>query len=103
MGVKFPLDRADKRRFLLQAVATVRDTLAAHAEESETLRTLHEESVAALTDSGLLAMKCPIELGGAEADIFKSHLQIVNDQALIAEIAPASYSLVLNDSAATSL
>jgi alkylation response protein AidB-like acyl-CoA dehydrogenase len=68
MGVKFPLDRADKRRFLLQAVATVRDTLAAHAEESETLRTLHEESVAALTDSGLLAMKCPIELGGAEAD-----------------------------------
>lgn len=37
MGVKFPLERADKRGFLLQAVAAVRDTLAAHAEESETI------------------------------------------------------------------
>jgi alkylation response protein AidB-like acyl-CoA dehydrogenase len=68
MSLKFPVDRAEKRRVLLQAVASVRDTLAAHAEESETLRTLPEASVAALTDSGLLAMKCPAELGGAEAD-----------------------------------
>lgn len=68
MGVQFPLDRGDKRRFLLQGVASVRDTLAAHAEESETLRTLANASVDALTDSGLFAMKCPIELGGAEAD-----------------------------------
>ncbi|HLW71469.1 MAG TPA: acyl-CoA dehydrogenase family protein [Candidatus Binataceae bacterium] len=68
MGVKFPVERAEKRRFLLEAVANVRDTLAAHAEEGETLRTLPPASVAALTDSGLFAMKCPAELGGAEAD-----------------------------------
>ena len=68
MGVKFPLDRAEKRKVLLQAVDGVRDILAAHAEESETVRTLADASVNALTDSGLLAMKCPIELGGAEAD-----------------------------------
>jgi alkylation response protein AidB-like acyl-CoA dehydrogenase len=68
MSLKFPVDRAEKRRVLLQAVASVHDTLAAHAEESETLRTMHPASVAALTESGLLAMKCPAELGGAEAD-----------------------------------
>jgi indole-3-acetate monooxygenase len=68
MGVKFPVERAEKRRFLLEAVASVRDTLAAHAEEGETLRTLPPASVAALTDSGLFAMKFPAELGGAEAD-----------------------------------
>jgi indole-3-acetate monooxygenase len=68
MSVKFPVDRAEKRRMLLQAVANVRDILAADAEESEVLRTLPPASVAALTDSGLFAIKCPAELGGAEAD-----------------------------------
>jgi len=68
MSVKFPVDRAEKRQMLLQAVANVRDILAADAEESEVLRTLPPASVAALTDSGLFAMKCPAELGGAEAD-----------------------------------
>ena len=68
MSVRFPVDRAEKRRVLLQAVANVRDILAADAEESEVLRTLPPASVAALTDSGLFAMKCPAELGGAEAD-----------------------------------
>ena len=68
MSLKFPVERAEKRRVLLQAVASVRDILAADAEESEILRTLPPASVAALTDSGLFAMKCPAELGGAEAD-----------------------------------
>jgi indole-3-acetate monooxygenase len=57
-----------KRRFLLDAVASVRDVLAAHADEGESLRTLPQASVDALTDSGLFAMTCPAELGGAEAD-----------------------------------
>jgi indole-3-acetate monooxygenase len=68
MSPIFPVDRAEKRRMLLQTVANVRDILAADAEESEALRALPPASVAALTDSGLFAMKCPAELGGAEAD-----------------------------------
>jgi indole-3-acetate monooxygenase len=68
MSVKFPVDRAEKRQALLDAVASIRDVLAEHAEEAETLRTLPPASVAALTDSGLFAIKCPAELGGAEAD-----------------------------------
>src|SRR5580704_2217748 len=68
MSTKFPADRIEKRQALLQAVANIKDILAAHAGESETLRTLHPASVAALTDSGLFAMKGPSELGGAEAD-----------------------------------
>ncbi len=65
---QFPQERAEKRNALLQAVESIRDTLAANADTSETLRTLPEASVAALTEAGLLAMKCPAELGGAEAD-----------------------------------
>ena len=60
----FSAEPADKRRFLLQAVASVRDVLAVGAEESEILRTLPPASVAALTDTGLFAMKAPAELGG---------------------------------------
>jgi indole-3-acetate monooxygenase len=68
MSPKFPIDRAEKRQMLLQAVASVCDILTADAEESEVLRTLPPASVAAFTESGLFAMKCPAELGGAEAD-----------------------------------
>ena len=64
----FPLDRVEKRKQLLQAVATVRETLESHAAESEELGTLAKESVDALYDSGLLRLKLPAELGGAEAD-----------------------------------
>jgi indole-3-acetate monooxygenase len=68
MKQQFPTGREEKRQALLGAVASVRDTLAAHAEEAETLRTLPDASVAALSAAGLLAIKCPAELGGAEAD-----------------------------------
>ena len=59
MSRVFPTDRPALRRTLLEAVASIKDVLATHAEASEDLRTLHPASVAALTDSGLLAMKCP--------------------------------------------
>ena len=68
MNVQFPVDRVEKRGALLKAVDSVREILLAHAKESEVARTLSPASVAALTDSGLFAMKCPAELGGAEAD-----------------------------------
>ncbi|MEE8302333.1 MAG: acyl-CoA dehydrogenase family protein [Candidatus Tectomicrobia bacterium] len=64
----FPAEREAKRTALLRAVDGVRATLAAHADESEALRTLPDACVQALTDTGLFALKCPAQLGGAEAD-----------------------------------
>ncbi len=64
----FPEERSAKRDALLQAVDRVRSTLTAHGDASETLRTLPDACVQALTDTRLFAMKCPAELGGAEAD-----------------------------------
>jgi alkylation response protein AidB-like acyl-CoA dehydrogenase len=68
MKQKFPTEREAKRQALLQAVASIRDVLAAHADEAETLRTLPQASVAALRESGLFTLKMPAVLGGAEAD-----------------------------------
>jgi alkylation response protein AidB-like acyl-CoA dehydrogenase len=68
MQQKFPAEREEKRQALLEAVDSVREILAANADEAETLRTLPQASVAALRDSGLFRLKLPTELGGAEAD-----------------------------------
>jgi alkylation response protein AidB-like acyl-CoA dehydrogenase len=68
MKQQFPTEREAKRQALLQAVDNVRDILAANADEAETMRTLPQATVAALRDSGLLALKTPAVLGGAEAD-----------------------------------
>jgi alkylation response protein AidB-like acyl-CoA dehydrogenase len=64
----FPAERAAKRAHLLAAVERIRDVVAAGAEEAERRRTLPPATVRALVDSGLLAMKVPAALGGAEAD-----------------------------------
>ena len=61
-------DRADTRRVLLDAVDRVRATVAAGADEAERLRTLPVTTVAALRETGLLGLKLPSVLGGAEAD-----------------------------------
>ena len=53
---------------LLDAVAGIRDVLAASAAESERTATLAPAAVAALERAGLLALKLPAALGGAEAD-----------------------------------
>jgi alkylation response protein AidB-like acyl-CoA dehydrogenase len=66
--IAFPAERAAKRAYLLAAVERIRDVVAAGAEEAERLRTLPTATVRALVDSGLLAMKVPASLGGAEAD-----------------------------------
>ena len=68
MKQQFPTDRVEKRQALLEAVDRVRDVLAAHADEAEALRTLPQAAVAALRESGLLALMLPTVLGGAEAD-----------------------------------
>lgn len=61
-------DRADARLALLDAVDRVRPTVAAGADEAERLRTLPASTVAALREAGLLGLKLPAVLGGAEAD-----------------------------------
>ena len=65
----FPTDRDEKRRVLMDAAESVRDTLEAGAQESEETATLPQASVDALYDSGLFRLKLPHVLGGAEADL----------------------------------
>jgi alkylation response protein AidB-like acyl-CoA dehydrogenase len=56
------------RRALLDAVDRVRTVVADAADEAERLRTLPAATVRALRESGLLGLKLPAALGGAEAD-----------------------------------
>ena len=65
----FPTDRKEKRRALMQAVEDVRQTLEANAQEGEETATLPKASADALYESGLLRLKLPHVLGGAEADL----------------------------------
>jgi indole-3-acetate monooxygenase len=64
----FPEEPEQKKQALMSAVEQAREAMAADVEEAEKLRTLPPASVAALRDTGLLALKTPAELGGAEAD-----------------------------------
>lgn len=66
--VSFPTEPSAKRRVLMDAVDSVRATLEAGTAESEETATLPRASVDALYDSGLLRLKTPHVLGGAEAD-----------------------------------
>ena len=50
----FPTGREEKRRVLMDAVETVRETLLADAAKLEDIATLPQKSVDALYDSGLL-------------------------------------------------
>lgn len=63
----FPVDRAQNRERLLDAVAAIAPIVAANRERSEELRTLAPESVETLRESGLFQLKAPREVGGAEA------------------------------------
>ena len=60
--------RQRTRQDLLGGVAAIRDTLAAQCEGEEAAATLNQITVDALYDAGLLRMKLPVALGGAEAD-----------------------------------
>ena len=64
----FPTERTEKRRVLMEAVEAVRATLEAGTQEAEETATLPLKSVEALYESGLLRLKLPHVLGGAEAD-----------------------------------
>ena len=62
------IDRAATRQGLLDGVERIRDVLVSTAAESERATTLVPAAVAALEDAGLLTLKLPAVLGGAEAD-----------------------------------
>lgn len=64
----FPAGRKEKRQVLLSAVEDIREVLEAGADQAEEDGTLPLASVDALYEAGLLALKLPDELGGAEAD-----------------------------------
>ncbi|MDH3601035.1 MAG: acyl-CoA dehydrogenase family protein [Candidatus Tectomicrobia bacterium] len=68
MDNPFPTERDQKRRYLFDAVDSVRDVVSANADKAEDLRTLPQETVDALYETGLFKLKLPTELGGAEAD-----------------------------------
>jgi alkylation response protein AidB-like acyl-CoA dehydrogenase len=84
--------REETRRLLLDAVERVRPTVAAGADEAERLRTLPPATVAALRDTGLLGLKLPAVLGGAEADPVT---QIDVIEALTAVDASAGWCLMV--------
>lgn len=68
MHPPFPTGPEEKRTALLAAVERVRETVTHYADEAETLATLPAATVDALVTSGLLTLKLPTVLGGAEAD-----------------------------------
>ena len=84
--------RADTCRALLDAVDQVRHVVSAGADEAERLRTLPQATVAALRDTGLLGLKLPAVLGGAEADPV-TQLQVI--EALSAIDASAGWCLMV--------
>lgn len=84
--------REDVARPLLQAVERIRRVVAANADEAERTATLPAVTVAALRDSGLLALKLPAVLGGAEAD---PTTQIDVIEALSAVDASAGWCLMV--------
>lgn len=84
--------RADTRRALLGAVERIRGVVAAGADEAERLRTLPAATVAALRDTGLLGLKLPAVLGGAEADPV-TQIEVI--EALTAVDASAGWCLMV--------
>ena len=82
----FPLERSENRRVLMDAVERVRDTLEEHAREGEESCTLPRASIDALYDSGLLRLKLPHVLGGAEADLV-TQLDVLE---AVSEIEPSA-------------
>lgn len=64
---RFPVEREANRSYLLAAVESVSDVLAANRDKTEEGRTLAPAAVEALRESGLFMLKAPREVGGAEA------------------------------------
>lgn len=88
----FPENRDAKRRFLLDAVESVRSVVLADVEEAEANYTLPKASFDALYQAGLFWLKLPQVLGGAEADPL---IQIEVIAALARVDAAAAWSVMI--------
>ena len=68
MTISWPTEQLEKRQALLDAVRHTRSAIEAHFQESEDQGYLAQATANALLEAGLLGLKLPQELGGAEAD-----------------------------------
>ena len=68
MSTRWPTDQLEKRQELLDAVDGVQVDIEEHFQESEDQAYLAQATADALLEAGLLGLKLPLELGGAEAD-----------------------------------
>src|SRR5499426_810963 len=68
MTQPFPRERATKRKYLLDAVDSISQTLRVSSPRSEELGTLAPDAVDALVRTGMFRLKLTAEMGGAEAD-----------------------------------
>jgi alkylation response protein AidB-like acyl-CoA dehydrogenase len=68
MKAKFPTNREEKRRAILDAVEGLREVATVNAIESERYGSLAPDVVEAMLESGLWGLKLPAEVGGCEAD-----------------------------------
>ena len=68
MKISWPTEQLEKRQALLNAVHQTKDAIENHFKESEEQGHLSQATADALLAAGLLGLKLPLELGGAEAD-----------------------------------
>lgn len=68
MTISWPTEQLEKRQALLDAVHHTRSDIETHFQESEDQGYLAQATANALLEAGLLGLKLPLELGGAEAD-----------------------------------
>ena len=78
----FPAAREQKRKVLLEAVESIRETVLDCANDAEQTATLPKAAVDALEGAGLFALKLPAEFGGAEADPV-TQIEVIEAMALI--------------------
>ncbi len=96
---EFPTERLALRTDLLARVEGIADVIAANREASETGRTLAPAAVTALRESGLLRMKAPRVVGGAEAHPV-TQMDVIEAVALIDPAA--SWSMFISSAVAGS-
>ncbi|MEC7733785.1 MAG: acyl-CoA dehydrogenase family protein [Chloroflexota bacterium] len=68
MKISWPTEQIEKRHALIEAVRLTKDDIETHFKESEEQGHLSQATADALLAAGLLGLKLPLELGGAEAD-----------------------------------
>jgi len=68
LKISWPTEQLEKRQALLNAVHQTKDAIETHFKESEEQGHLSQATADALLAAGLLGLKLPLELGGAEAD-----------------------------------